>query len=115
MIIRSCTLFTLGCLLASQAPAAEEEQLAAIRRLGELNGVALHCQALDQTQRMKRELVLHLPQRRQLGELFDYKTHVSFMKFIEDKSSCPDSASFTRSVDEALRALGQVYAGGRSQ
>jgi hypothetical protein len=114
MIIRTCVPFIIGCLLAAQAPAGEAEQLAAIRRLGELNGVALHCQALAQTQRMKRELVRQLPKRRQLGELFDYETNASFLRFIQDKTRCPDLEAFKRSVDEALVELGRVYAGGPS-
>jgi len=98
-------------LLVQAARAATDEQLAAIERLGDLNGVALHCDALPQTQRMKRALVLHLPKRRQLGELFDYRTNDSFMRFIREEASCPAPAVLEEQVDDAIAELERVYGG----
>jgi hypothetical protein len=93
---------------------ADDQQLAAIRSLGALNGVALHCKALEETRRMKRVLVLNLPKRRQLGELFDYETNASFMKFIRDKERCPAPEAFHQSVNKAVEALQQAYGGERT-
>ncbi|MCG7927631.1 MAG: hypothetical protein JAY67_19095, partial [Candidatus Thiodiazotropha taylori] len=50
--------FLLGVV---RVEAASDDQLAAIRSLGSLNGVALHCGRLDQTQRIKQVLVRTLP------------------------------------------------------
>ena len=92
-----------------RAEAANNDQLAAIRALGSLNGVALHCDRLDQTQRIKRVLVVTLPKRRQLGELFDYQTNKAFMAFIENSGACPSAESFNEQVDAALEKLKTVY------
>ncbi|MEJ2454424.1 MAG: hypothetical protein P8103_09740 [Candidatus Thiodiazotropha sp.] len=89
--------------------AESEDRLSAIRALGKLNGVALHCNALAETQRMKRALVANLPKKRQLGELFDYETNRSFMAFIENNASCPSPQALNREVDAALRNLESVY------
>ena len=99
------------CLLGGSASAwaFDDTHFDAIKRLGQLNGVALHCKALDQTQRMKRELVLNLPKRRQLGELFDNETNASFMKFIQDGASCPTNDALRAQVDEAVENLKQVF------
>ena len=99
------------CAWQTAAVAVDDAQLGMIRRLGELNGVALHCNALAETQRMKRALVLNLPKRRQLGELFDYETNVSFMKFIEEGASCPSPAMLTKEIDAAIEALQKAFDG----
>ncbi len=96
-------------LAASRLDAADDGQLSAIKRLGQLNGVALHCKALPETQRMKRALVMNLPKRRQLGELFDNETNASFMRFIEEKSVCPSPGTLALQVDEAIAVLEKVY------
>ena len=94
----------------SQGFAADDEQMSAIKRLGQLNGVALQCKALPETQRMKRLLVLNLPKRRQLGELFDLESNASFMRFIEDKAVCPSPETLRKQVDEAIAVLEKVFA-----
>ncbi|MES9950687.1 MAG: hypothetical protein ABW118_17150 [Candidatus Thiodiazotropha sp.] len=92
-----------------EASAQSSEQLAAITALGSLNGIALHCKALSETQRIKRTLVATLPKRRQLGELFDYETNRSYMAFIEKNNTCPTPRSLQQRVDEALDRLKSFY------
>ena len=103
------TAFLVLLLWQSQALAVDETQLAPIRELGALNGIALHCKRLEETQRMKRALVANLPKIRQLGELFDYETNRSFMNFIEQNAVCPSPESLSRQVDEALQRLQAAY------
>ncbi|MET0080900.1 MAG: hypothetical protein ABW119_20765 [Candidatus Thiodiazotropha lotti] len=92
-----------------RAEAASDDQLAAIQALGLLNGVALHCGQLGQTQRIKQALVLTLPKQRQLGELFDYQTNKSFMAFINESQVCPSTEIFNQQVDMAIDKLNAVY------
>ncbi|MCG8017440.1 MAG: hypothetical protein JAY97_14605 [Candidatus Thiodiazotropha sp. 'RUGA'] len=92
-----------------RAEAANDDQLAAIKTLGSLNGVALHCGRLDQTQRIKQALVFNLPKQRQLGELFDYQTNKSFMAFINESRVCPSTEIFKQQVDMAIDELSAVY------
>ncbi|MBV2093750.1 MAG: hypothetical protein AB2731_19775 [Candidatus Thiodiazotropha sp.] len=101
--------FFLISFNGTKAIAQQSGQLAAISDLGRLNGIALHCKALGETQRMKRVLVATLPKRRQLGELFDYETNRSFMAFIERDEACPSPQSLTLQVDEALQRLQSLY------
>lgn len=104
-------LFALAFISAcSVGHAASDQQLAGIKRLGELNGIALQCHELEQTQRIKRALILILPKRRQLGEWFDYATNDSFMTFISDKGSCPSSSDLAQQVGTAITALKKLYA-----
>ncbi|MBF0256753.1 MAG: hypothetical protein HQL47_09915 [Gammaproteobacteria bacterium] len=100
----------LSLLLALPAAADEAAQFAAIKRLGDLNGIALHCRALVETRRMKMALIRNLPQRRQLGELFDHQSHESFMAFIQRKDRCPSMAELSNQVDAAITQLERVYA-----
>ncbi len=93
----------------SQTHAASDEQFAVIKQLGQLNGIALHCKALPETQRMKRALVLNLPKRRQLGELFDIESHQSFMQFISDEATCPPGSELNQRVSDAITELEAAF------
>ena len=106
----------LAALLVANAPvqAQKDPKLAVIERLGELNGIALHCKALAETQRMKRALVRNLPKRRQLGELFDQQTNQSFMNFIQANGSCPGPAVLHQQVSTAISELEEVYSDAQS-
>ena len=89
--------------------AQDDPKLTTIKRLGELNGVALHCKLLAETQRIKRSLIRNLPKRRQLGELFDLETNRSFMNFMQNNDSCPSAAVFQQQVDAAISELEEAY------
>jgi len=96
-------------LSAFQAGAATEEQLNSIKRMGQLNGVALHCKFLREARRMKLVLVAALPKRRQLGQTFDDSTNKSFLTFIQNRSVCPGQQQFTQEVDTAVANLNQAF------
>ena len=108
---RAINFAVLLCLMLIQieSPAADSEQLAVIKQLGQLNGIALHCKALPETQRMKRALVSNLPKRRHLGELFDTETNSSFMQFISKKEQCPSPQELHQKIDAAIQELEKVY------
>jgi hypothetical protein len=94
---------------STMVAAQDSEQLAAITALGSLNGIALQCGALGETQRIKKALVATLPKRRQLGELFDYETNRSFLAFMENNETCPSPQVLARQIDEALERLRSLY------
>jgi len=104
--------FLLALLVSglTQAKGIDDKQFDAIQQLGELNGVALNCRFLNETQRMKKALVLALPKRRQYGEAFDSATNTAFLKFIETQSTCPVEAAFSQQVDAAILTLESVFA-----
>ena len=116
MILKENFLRNLCCsgvlILSAPYAAAESQQsdkLAVITALGSLNGIALHCNGLAETQRIKRALVANLPKRRQLGELFDYETNKSFMAFMEKNGVCPSPQDLAQQVDAALDRLESLY------
>jgi len=96
-------------LWQTSVQAASEEQLDVIRELGRLNGIALVCDGISDTQRIKRALVSNLPKRRQLGELFDYATNQAYMAFVQEQASCPESRSLASQIDEQLTRLEAAY------
>ncbi|MBT3206433.1 MAG: hypothetical protein HOM14_18690 [Gammaproteobacteria bacterium] len=93
----------------SPAQATTENQLNAIAKMGELNGVALQCSFMEQMQRIKLNLVLHLPKQRELGDWFEQKTSASFMDFMSKDSSCPDSTEFVEQVDAAIMNIETTF------
>lgn len=96
-------------LTATTVFAVSETQFNAIRDLGSLNGIALQCGYLDDTQRMKEALVSTLPKRRELGLMFDETTNESFLSFIEQGLDCPDSEAFGHQVETAIEALKAAF------
>ena len=96
-------------LIALPAAAVTEAQLDTIKSLGSLNGVALKCRFLDETNRMKEVLVKTLPKRRELGLAFEEQTNDSFLKFISEGQNCPDRLEFSHNVDAAIKALGEAF------
>lgn len=86
-----------------------EQQDQAISRLGELNGIALNCGYPAETMRMKKALIANVPKRRGIGQLFDDKTHESFLNFIQQGTTCPDERELQGWIDEAIITVKQVY------
>jgi hypothetical protein len=96
-------------LLSLPATADSDPRRQTVARMGELNGVALACRYFDQTRRMKRILIDHLPKERSLGQLFDDRTNQSFLAFVDSGRGCPSPAQFAGEVDQAEQALIQAY------
>jgi hypothetical protein len=105
----STILFIVLFLWQATGLAYTQAQLDSIRRLGQLNGIALQCKAYAETQRMKRTLVNRLPKRRQLGELFDLETNRSFLQFIENQVRCPTASHLSRQIDQAIERLEGLF------
>ena len=104
--LKSILLFLTPLLYSTNVlPAISDSQYQSIQSLGRLNGVALQCGYLEQTQRMKRALIDHLPKRRELGLAFDQMSHESFLEFIRAGHSCPPAGEFSRQVGQAIETL----------
>ncbi|TVO72998.1 hypothetical protein [Sedimenticola selenatireducens] len=105
---KSCLLALLFTFTVN-AESITEQQYSVIKKMGDLNGIALNCRYLNETQRMKKALVAALPKIRQFGEAFDTETNTAFLKFIEQKSSCPAEDRLSIDVDQAIIALDRAF------
>ncbi len=104
------SLCALTLLLASgQLSAATESQMASIKALGLINGVALSCQRLEQTQRMKQAIVSRLPKVRVLGDLFDHASNDAFLAFSAEGQLCPTKSKFDAQVNAAIEVLNENF------
>ena len=104
------TVFTVvWALTPGIAKSVSDEQYESISVLGRLNGVALQCRYLGETQRMKQALIETLPKRRELGMAFDQITNDAFLEFFERDETCPEASDFAESVDEAIQMLKQSF------
>lgn len=97
--------FYLSWLFSGNALALTDDQIAAVRDMGMLNGIALHCGYYDQTRIMKKNLVEILPKKRELGLAFDEASNESFLAFIDKKEKCPGAVSLMERVNKALQSL----------
>ncbi len=109
LLILALTIFVSTPVLAG-SQVLTEAQYSAIQKLGQLNGIALNCGYLAETQRMKKSLVMALPKVRQFGEAFDIETNKAFLKFIEERSICPEEKQLSVEVDTAIIELDAVFA-----
>ena len=105
----SLPLLIVAAIWTMPANAVSDIQYNSIKRMGELNGVALQCRYFHETRRMKKALTATLPKRRQLGQAFDESTNDSFMAFIETNATCPDEAEFARQVDTGIQELDAAF------
>ncbi|MCP3868193.1 MAG: hypothetical protein GY703_08895 [Gammaproteobacteria bacterium] len=92
-----------------------DEQYKSIQALGRLNGIALQCNYLADTRRMKAALIKTLPRRRELGMAFDQATNESFLQFMEEGRSCPESGSFSGTVDRGIGSLEHSFPGSKAK
>lgn len=89
--------------------AAEQSQLQAISRIGELNGIALHCGYFEQVEKIKIVLIRILPKRRELGEWFEYTTRKAYMENINNVANCPENRQIEQELELAFWQLEQVF------
>ena len=92
------------------ANAESDDQLDAIRGMGSLYGIALPCQYLDQTRRIKQGMVDNLPKKRYLGQVFEQATNESFLEFTKAGTGCPGEDAMAEQVEAAILRLQQVFA-----
>lgn len=107
--IKFPVLLMISILWIPVAQSATEKQLAAIGAMGKLNGIALQCSFKDQMQRIKMNLVLHLPKQRELGVWFEQTTNKSFMEFMSNDATCPDEQEFKLMVDGAVEKIEKTF------
>jgi hypothetical protein len=100
-----------ACLLnpMNEINAESADELSPIATLGELNGIALQCGYRHQVERIKHELLLVLPRKRELGEWFEIKTNESFLRFMANNDSCPSAPIFAQRLDAAITRLNELY------
>jgi len=95
-------LFLVTIFVTSPAIAISDSQAQSILRLGELNGVALKCQYLQQARQIKLALAQALPKQRGLGEMYEEETNRSFLKLINSGEACPGEATIEEMIQTAI-------------
>ncbi len=96
-------------LYSGNTIALTDDQFAAVRDLGMLNGIALQCGYYDQTRIMKKNLVEVLPKRREFGLAFDEASHESFLAFIDNKEECPGAPALAEEISQSLQKIRQKF------
>lgn len=89
----------------SSIGADTNSQYGAVKALGELNGVALHCKYLNEVRRMKAAVVDNAPKERSFGIAFDESTNDAFLEFLREGRTCPGPAGFSEQIDKAIEDL----------
>ena len=95
--------------VAARVHAVSDNQREAIDQLGQLNGIALQCKYHDEAKRIKQSLIVSLPKKRGLGDLFEEATERSFMAFIKEARRCPEKPDFVVQVDNAIGGLRSAF------
>ncbi len=109
--LRRSAAAVIAVLLAPAALASDEDpRYAAVKGLGELNGVALQCKYVDQVRRMKSAVVANAPKERSFGLAFDQATNDAFLAFISNGEGCPTHATLERRVGHQIDAMREAFA-----
>jgi len=94
------TIFTI--FVTPPTFAISEPQTQSILRLGELNGIALKCQYLQQARKIKLALAQALPKQRGLGEMYEEETNRSFLELINSGKACPGEATIEKMIQTEI-------------
>jgi hypothetical protein len=101
-------LLVLLLTIGSSTHADETALRQAIGELGALNGIALACKQNALTARMREIMVDTVPKEREIGEVFEQATHVSFLDFGNSGKVCPDGKTLASDIDLAREKLRRV-------
>lgn len=97
-----------GFSQAAGTPTPELQQ--SVSTLGQLNGVALACQQMALSARLREILINEAPKEREIGELYEQATQISFLAQGQEGKTCPDSKSLVKQVDLARENLRRTLA-----
>jgi len=103
-------ILTLVLTASAMAASDEDPQYAAVKGLGQLNGVALQCGYIDQVRRMKAAVVASAPKDRSFGLAFDTATNEAFLAFIKDDETCPVPGELERRVGHQIDTMKAAFA-----
>lgn len=103
------SLFLFAISVTPPAFAISDSQTQSILRLGELNGIALKCQYLQQARQIKLSLVQSLPKQRGLGEIYENETNRSFLELINSDKACPGEATIEDMIQKAITNMKQHF------
>jgi hypothetical protein len=97
-------LLSLGAALPALAEDVEAG-LAAIKRLGGLNGQALACAEMDAAARAKLLMLTHAPKTQRFGAAYEEATQEGYLAQTRGSAACPDAKDLARNIDEIGQTL----------
>ncbi len=107
---RTLPLLLLAALASGPLAAADENPgLAAIEKLGRLNGKALACRMVDVATKAKSALINIAPKTQEVGELFDNATNRTFLS----PGSCGEKQRLQTEVEATIVELRLAYPAAR--
>jgi hypothetical protein len=102
----------LAALQMAAGPAAAQDAaepaLAAVAKLGRLNGQALACQDGSAARRAKALMLAHAPKTARFGQAFEDATQQAFLATTRGESACPPAPALGQALDGAARDLQTV-------
>lgn len=102
---------TLSLILAAlalplPAPAQDAEAgLAAVRRLGTQNGIALACADRDAAAHARLLMLTHAPKTPRFGAAYEEATQESYLAQTRAATACPDARTLAAGIEDAARQL----------
>ncbi len=107
LALLSAPLFAYSSL--AETPAETREQITSIESLGQLYGIALPCNYIQQTRRIKSAMVAALPKKRYLGQVFEEATNESFLAFHKTGGQCPGKAALATQINARIETLNSAF------
>ena len=107
-MLRSALLLCLLSitLSAHAANALTDAGLAEVEALGLSNGVALACDYIDTSTRIKAVIIQYAPKSRRYGAAFEEATNKAFLEQTKkEPTTCPDGPTLNGQVDDTAHRL----------
>lgn len=103
----------VGLALTLMAPKvfADSTQVGdSMKRMGQLNGVALACGQMALSQRIKDVLLTDAPKSRLMGEQFEEATNAAFLAQGAAGQVCPEARTLAEQINQEKQRLQQALA-----
>lgn len=78
---------------------------ASVETLGQLNGIALACNQMALSMRLRDILINEAPKARNIGEWFEQASQQSFLTQGKENKPCPNSRALANDIDAANQSF----------
>lgn len=104
-------LLATAFVVALSASAQAETKMTdvALKALGGLNGIALHCSYIGSSAAIRKAAAENLPKSRQYGAAFEEATNEAFLDAARTSKACPDKAEFEKDVASAIGLMKNAF------
>ena len=108
-MLRPLILLVLLLTAPLAQAAGSKAELAAVDRLGAVNGTVRACGYLELVSRIKGAMILYVRETREMGATFENATQRGYGALVGDVTRCPQRAQVRATVEQAVEGIKRAF------